>query len=332
VKHARHAFAVFLFAAAFIMTAFPAYSLDIQGHRGARGLMPENTLPAFAHAFAIGVTTLELDCAITKDGVVVVSHDSALTPDITRGPDGEWLALDGPPIWHLTYAELQRYDVGRIKPGSAYAARFPQQKGVDGTRIPRLADVFALARKAGNDAVRFNIETKVSPLQPSRTAAPDVFARSLISLIKKEKVEGRATIQSFDWRTLAIVQKEAPEIPTVYLTAQQSFMDNILANQTESPWMPGMHVSRFGGSIPRMIKAAGGTVWSPYSLEVTPENVKEAQALGLKVVVWTVNDEADMRRMIGWGVDGIISDYPDLLRKAAGERGLALPPATPVAP
>ncbi|MDP2239317.1 MAG: glycerophosphodiester phosphodiesterase [Burkholderiales bacterium] len=308
----------------------PALAIDLQGHRGARGLLPENTLPAFAHALAIGVTTLELDCAITKDGIVVVSHDSILNPDITRGPDGAWLAQDGPPIRQLTYNELQRYDVGRIKPGSAYAARFPRQQAVAGARIPRLADVFALARKAGNDTVRFNIETKLSPLHPERTAPPGEFARTLIKLIIKEKMERRATIQSFDWRTLAIVQQEAPEISTAYLTAQQSFTDNILASQTESPWMPGMHVSQFGGSIPRLVKAAGGAVWSPSYTEVSAESVKEAQALGLKVVVWTVNDEADMRRMIAWGVDGIISDYPDLLRKVAGGQSIALPAATPV--
>lgn len=312
------------------MTVSSAYSLDLQGHRGARGLMPENTLPAFAHALAIGVTTLELDCAITKDGIVVVSHDSILNPDITRGPDGAWLAQDGPPIRQLTYNELQRYDVGRIKPGSAYAARFPRVQAVDGARIPRLADVFALARKAGNDTVRFNIETKLSPLHPARAVPPGEFARTLIALIIKEKMERRATIQSFDWRTLAIVQQEAPEISTAYLTAQQSFTDNILASQTESPWMPGMHVSQFGGSIPRLVKAAGGAVWSPSYTEVSADSVKEAQSLGLKVVVWTVNDETDMRRMMEWNVDGIISDYPDLLRKVAGERGLALPAATPV--
>lgn len=323
-------FAVFLTAVTFTMTASPAYSLDIQGHRGARGLMPENTLPAFAHALALGVTTLELDSAITKDGVVVISHDPVLNPDITRGPDGEWLAQDGPPIWHLTYDELRRYDVGRIKPGSAYAARFPRQKAIDGTRIPRLADLFALVRKAGNEAVRFNIETKVSPLHPERTALPEVWASALVSLIKKEKMEGRVTIQSFDWRTLAVVQQEAPEIPTVYLTAQQSFMDNILADRPLSPWTAPFHVSQFDGSIPRMVKAAGGAVWSPYYLEVMPENIKEAHDLGLKVVVWTANDAADMRRMIEWGVDGIISDYPDLLRKVAAEEGMALPAATRV--
>jgi glycerophosphoryl diester phosphodiesterase len=330
MKRMGRMLAVFLCASVIIMIA-PAYSLDIQGHRGARGLMPENTLPAFARALAIGVTTLELDCAITRDGVIVVSHDSILNPDITRGPDGGWLAQDGPPIGELTYDELQRYDVGRIKPGSAYASRFPRQQAVDGARIPRLADVFALARKAGNDSVRFNIETKISPLHPERTAPPGVFARALIALILKEKMEKRATVQSFDWRTLALVQQDAPEISTVYLTAQQTFTDNILTNQTESPWMPGTHVSRFGGSIPRLVRAAGGAVWSPSYAEISEENVKEAQDLGLKVVVWTVNDEADMRCMMDWKVDGIISDYPDLLRKVAGERGMALPVATPVA-
>ena len=314
------------------MTATAGYALDLQGHRGARGLKPENTLPAFAHALSLGVTTLELDCAITKDGVVVVSHDSTLNPDITRAPDGRWLAGGESPIRQFAYEELQRFDVGRIDPKSAYAKRFSQQQPVDGTRMPRLADVFALARKSGNDAVRFNIETKISPLHPERTMAPDNFARALILLIKKENLESRATIQSFDWRTLAVVQKEAPQIATVYLTAQQSWQDNILAKQASSSWTAPLHVSQFGGSVPRMVKAAGGAVWSPYYGEVTREQVQEAQALGLKVVMWTVNEPADLRRMIEWRVDGIISDYPDQLRQVAGEMGLPLPRPTPVTP
>lgn len=307
-------------------------ALDIQGHRGARGLAPENTLPAFARALGIGVSTLELDCAVTKDSVVVVSHDSTLNPDITRGPDGKWLEGEGPPIRNFTYDELKRYDVGRIKPGSAYEKRFPHQQPVDGTRMPRLADVFALARKAGNEQVRFNIETKISPLHPERTVSPEEFARAFIAVIRKERMEKRATLQSFDWRTLQIVQQEAPEITTVYLTAQQDFMNNLQADQSESPWTAGFHVSRYGGSIPRVVKAAGGAVWSPYSGELTREQVREAQSLGLKVVVWTLNEPADMRRLIEWGVDGIISDYPDRLRQTAGEMGLPLPPSTPVLP
>lgn len=316
-----------------VMTVMHAAALDLQGHRGARGLLPENTLPAFARALAIGVTTLELDCAITRDGVVVVSHDSTLNPDITRGPDGQWIARDDIAIASLTYEELQRYDVGRIRPATSYAKRFAQQHAVDGTRMPRLADVFALARRSGNTAVRFNIETKLSPLHPERTVSPEVFARAFISLILLEKMEGRTMVQSFDWRTLAVIQREAPRIATVYLTAQQSFMDNIRATDTASPWNAGLHASQFGGSIPRMVKAAGGAIWSPYYGEVTAENVREARSLGLKVVVWTVNTAADMRRMIELGVDGIISDYPDLLRQTAGEYAhITLPAPSPVAP
>jgi glycerophosphoryl diester phosphodiesterase len=305
----------------FAMTAAPGHALDMQGHRGARGLAPENTLPAFTRALAIGVTTLELDCAITRDGVVVVSHDAVLSPDITRGPDGKWLERAGPAIWRLTFEELQRYDVGRIKPGSAYAKRFPAQQPVDGTRIPRLADVFALVRKSGDKAVRFNIETKVSPLAPDETTTPEDFARRLISAVRSAGMAERTAIQSFDWRTLAVVQREAPEIATVYLTTVTGFMDNIQAGRDSSPWTAGVHVSKFSGSIPRMVKAAGGAVWSPYRGDLTRETVREAQALGLKVVPWTVNDPAEMRRMIEWGVDGVISDRPDLLRGVAAEAG-----------
>lgn len=307
------------FIAVIAMTT-PAHGLDLQGHRGARGLMPENTLAAFARALELGVTTLELDCAITRDGIVVVSHDPVLNPDITRGPDGKWLEGEGPAIASLTFAQLQRYDVGRIRPGSAYAARFPAQHPVDGARIPGLAEVFALVRVAGNDKVRFNIETKVSPLWPAQTLAPEAFVRTLLALIRREDMAARVSIQSFDWRTLQFVQQQAPEMPTVYLSARQDFIDNIQAQQTSSPWTAGLHVSRFGGSIPRMVQAAGGAAWSPYYREITPASVKEAQALGLKVVVWTVNDAAAMRRMVALGIDGIISDYPDLLLQIAQEQ------------
>jgi glycerophosphoryl diester phosphodiesterase len=198
--------------------------------------------------------------------------------------------------------------------------------------MPRLADVFALARRAGNDQVRFNIETKISPTHPQHTLPPAEFARALIALVRSEKLESRVTIQSFDWRTLQVVQQEAPQIATVYLTAQQSWQDNIRAGESSSPWTAGRHISQFGGSLPRLVKSAGGAIWSPYFGEVTAASVREAQQLGLKVVVWTVNDERDMERMISLGVDGIISDYPDRLRRVSAAHGLQLPTATPVSP
>ncbi len=147
----------------------PAPLLDLQGHRGARGLAPENTLVAFARALGLGVSTLELDLGVTRDGVVVVGHDPLLRGEIARGPDGAWLEGEGPALHDLTFAELQSYDVGRIRPGTAYAAEFPEQAPADGERMPRLTDVFALGERAGSRAVRFNLEIKTD-LWPKRTA------------------------------------------------------------------------------------------------------------------------------------------------------------------
>ncbi len=139
-------------------------------------------------------------------------------------------------------------------------------------------------------------------------------------------------MQSFDWRTLLIVQRDAPDIATVYLSARQSWLDNIGAESTlGSPWTAGYRFSQYG-SVPRMVKAAGGRVWSPYFGDLDAAQLKEAQALGLKVIVWTVNAPAHIAAMMDLGVDGIISDYPDRVRAEMQTRGLVLPPQTPVTP
>jgi glycerophosphoryl diester phosphodiesterase len=253
-----------------------------------------------------------------------VAHDTALNPSIARGADGRWLEAKGPAIHALTHAELSRYDVGRLKPGSAYARGFPDQVAVDGTRIPRLADVFALAREAGDTRVRFNIETKLSPLAPDETLPPEPFARALIAEIRGAGLSRRATIQSFDWRTLQVVRREAPEIATVYLTARQRFLDNVCsgvgagtpvaaADCAPSPWTAGFQL-REHGSVPRMVRAAGGDAWTPFYRDLDAAAVKEAHDLGLRVVAWTVNDVDEARRLREMGVDGLITDRPDLVR------------------
>ena len=303
-----------------------ATRFDLQAHRGGRGLAPENTLTAFANAMAIGVTTLELDVGITRDGVVVVSHDRHLNPDIIRDANGVHLADKGPLLGALTFAELQRFDAGRIKPGSNYEQSFAQQKGVDGERIPTLQALFDLAEKRGARDLWFNIETKISPNAPSDTLPPEPFVRALIAEIRNAGLTRRATIQSFDWRTLQIAQKEAPEIVTVYLSSQQGAGDTVQVGRPgASPWLAGFDVDDFAGSVARAVKAAGGTVWSPNYRDITEALVRDAQSLGLKVLPWTVNDEADLVRLLDWKVDGIITDYPDKLRALMTVRGMDLP-------
>jgi glycerophosphoryl diester phosphodiesterase len=299
-----------------------AAALDLQGHRGARGLAPENTLEGFALALGIGVTTLELDIAITRDGVLVIHHDLALNPAITRDAQGRWLQQPSAPIHTMTWDELQRYDVGRLKPGERYSANYPDQVPLDGARVPRLSDLFDLLRQGGHDKVRFAIETKVDPRQPDATLPPEAFAKAVVDEVRKAGMAARSQILSFDWRTLQAVQRIAPEIPTVYLSAQRQWLDNIGAAAPEpSIWTAGFQFSEYK-SVPRMIKAAGGRFWSVYHGDVDAAKVKEAQSLGLKVLVWTVNDAPTMERVLDLGIDGLITDRPDIARKVLAARAI----------
>ena len=309
-----------------------AQAFDLQGHRGARGLAPENTLAGFALALSLGVNTLETDIAISRDGVLLISHDPALNPDITRGPDGQFLGARGPVIWLTDFAELQRYDVGRLKPGTRYAAQFPDQKPHDGARLPKLEELFALVKTSGNTQVRLALETKLTPNAPDETMAPEPFARALVKAVRDAGLAARTTILSFDWRTLQLVQKEAPEIGTVYLSIQQRNFDNIGAGRPgASPWTAGISHAEHG-SVPKMVKAAGGRIWSSFHGELDAAKVKEAQGLGLTVLAWTVNEPTRIAQVMDMGVDGIVSDRPDLVRQEMQRRGMPLPAATPVVP
>jgi glycerophosphoryl diester phosphodiesterase len=174
--------------------------------------------------------------------------------------------------------------------------------------------------KARRANVRFNIETKINPTQADDTVSPDAMTQALLKAVRDAGLVRRVAIQSFDWRTLQLVQKLEPSIPTVYLTIQTANNDNV----RDGAWTAGFRIADHG-SVPRMVKAAGGTTWSPNGGAVTEALVKEAQALGLKVVPWTINNPADMERLIGWGVDGIITDYPDRLRDVMQRKGLPLP-------
>lgn len=309
-----------------ISAGAPAAAFDLQGHRGTRGHKPENTLPAFQQAIEFGVTTLETDLALTRDGHLVLSHEPLLNPDLTRDEAGAWLPEAGPAIRTLTLQELQRFDVGRLKPGTRYAGQWPAQSAVDGTRIPTLAQLFAFGT-AANPRLRYNIETKLSPDKPAETPDPETFASAVVQAIRASELTDRVTVQSFDWRTLAVIRRTAPEIATACLTMDLPNASTIRPRDGQpSPWLAGLDPATFGGSIPRTAQAIGCRTWSPFWRNLTAATVAEARSLGLKVIPWTINDPIDMAAVIDMNIDGLITDYPDRARAVLASKGIALAP------
>jgi len=291
---------------------------DIQAHRGGRALRPENTLTAFAHAIDLGVDTLELDLAVTKDRVVVVSHDYRLNPILTRGADGEFLERDARIlIKDIDFRQLQCYTVGEIRRGSDYWYRFRDQVAVPGEKIPSLAQVFELVDSLGADTVHFNLEIKTYPPFPEYTIDYREIVELVLASIRRHGLEERVTIQSFDWRTLKVVKELAPDIPVACLTVKNFSIDGAWYNlqpggEGSSPWLADLDFDEYPG-IPTLIHFFGADILSPYYREISRGDVEEAHRLGLKVIPWTVNDRRIMKKLIQWGVDGIITDIPDQL-------------------
>lgn len=328
IRDRGDAIAATRFAAIFLPALLvpPSLAFDLEGHRGTRGLAPENTLAAFRKALEIGVTTIETDMAVTRDGVIVISHDPFLNPDVVRDKDGHWLAAKGPAIHALTLAELRTYDIGRLNPTSPYARQFPEQRASDGERFPELTELFALGRASGKP-VRFNIETKITPSSGADTPDAATFAKLVVDAVRATSMTERVTVQSFDWRTLIEVKRLAPEMETACLTVQTENDDTVRQSPDggASPWHAGFALRDHDGSLPATVKAAGCAIWSMFWRNLTPKDFEEARALGVKVLPWTVNDPSEMRRLIDLGVDGIITDYPDRLRTVMKEKGMALP-------
>lgn len=269
---------------------------DLQAHRGGRGLMPENTIPAMLHAIDLGIRTLELDCIISADGKVVVSHDLYMSSDFMVKPDGSEIDTAEQKnyvLYRMTYDSIRRYPEGVKKHRG-----FPDQIMVK-TYKPLLADLIdsveGYVRLHHLKPVYYNMETKCGPegddiLHP----APERFVALLMGVVKEKGIGSRVTIQSFDPRTLRIVHRDYPSQVTAYLVEKESFEKNI----SELGFTPA--------------------IYSPAFKLVDAELVKKAHAAKVGVLPWTVNKEEDMKRMAALGVDGMISDYPDRLVRLFG--------------
>ncbi|MDX1530584.1 MAG: glycerophosphodiester phosphodiesterase family protein [Rhodothermales bacterium] len=278
-------------------------SFDVQGHRGARGLAPENTLPAFRRALELGVTTLELDTVVSADSQVVVSHEPWFSAEICAHPDGrpvEEAEAEDLLIFQMPYAEVARYDCG-----SRGHPRFPGQ-AAQPARKPLLAEVFDLAetyaREHGLPPVAYNVETKARPAWDGRrTPDPETFVRLLWAEVEAADVAGRFMLQSFDVRTLQAARERGLPIRL-----------SLLVERPEEPVEPL-------AALETGLAVLGFTpdVYSPDYRLVDATVIERARVLGVSVIPWTVNERAEMERLEALGVDGVITDYPD---RAAGLR------------
>jgi len=302
--------------------------VQIYAHRAGRGLLPEQTLPAYAAALRLGVDYVDMDIGMTKDGVLVITHDLTLNPDLTRDQHGNWVT-DRIPISSLTLQELRKYDVGRLKPGTSYGSYFPHQRPVDLTPIPTLREVVRFVKIVAGDKVGFQVEIKNDPTKPELTASPKDFAEALYRLITEEGIADRTEIQAFDWRCLVELNKLAPNLKTAYLSDHTT---EVMDDTEKGTWTAGLLPPNFDYSLPKMTKHLGGFCWEPFAVDLTKADLDEAHRLGLKVVVWgwpeqdgTEFDYAQIEKLIDFGVDGIITDRPDILRGILAARGMNLP-------
>lgn len=265
-------------------------TLDLQGHRGCRGLMPENTLPAMRRALDLKVTTLELDVVTTGDRTMVVSHEPWMSAEIALDPGGRPIPPEQEKsynIFQMTTADLARWDVG-----SKPHPRFPQQQKLKATKptlTELLADAEAYARERGLPPPHYNIETKIQPDWDGKyTSSPAELADGVLQVVRQASVQERVTIQSFDPRTLQHLHRTAPEVKLVLLVENVDGLKKNLARLGFTPY-----------------------AYSPAYQLVTKQLVAQCHKLGMRVVPWTVNELADMQRLVELGVDGLISDYPD---------------------
>ena len=336
--------------AAFMVAGLPATDVaakavvngfDLQAHRGGRDARAENTLYAFAYAMELGVTTLEMDMQLTKDGRLVISHNPVMNWMLAKGPDGQYAPKQGAPdIRTMTLVEVQQYDLGVMNPaaGGYYDLHGKTQIATPGAQMPTLEQVFELANAYGNKKVIFNIETKsyADPEDPyyANSPDPDVFVEKVYEVVKKYNMQNRVTIQSFDWRTLKAMKAIAPELTLVALSSEQPSwgkggMYLRIGEKAPSPHLGGLNINDFKGDYVKAAKEIGADVVSPYFKELSPDLIDEAHALGMKVVPWTVNSPKDMEMLLAMGVDGIISDQPWVLRDVLIKKDIAVPEPTP---
>jgi glycerophosphoryl diester phosphodiesterase len=284
----------------------------IHGHRGARGLYPENSLVAIRAGIEAGCDAIEVDLCVTADNHLVIHHDPILSPRLVRDCNNRWIT-DGIRIRSLNLAQLKTYDIGRIDPETEYGRLFRTQVAVDGTHIPTLDEFVDLVKRLGASVV-YNLELKSTPYDPKATPPVDEYIRLVIAAMEKHEITDKVFLQSFDWRLVIAAKTAIPALKTGLITDQQPDGNPISPiSGSPSPWTDFHDIAEYDNHLPAMIKALGGDVWSSNQRDLTESSIHSSHDLGLEVYAWTVNSVTDMKRMIDFGVDVITTDYPDRL-------------------
>ena len=293
-------------------------TIRVVGHRGARGIMPENSLVGFDFALSIGVNLLEFDVVMTKDHVPVITHSHELHGPSFRGSDGEFLNDACPRVSTMQMADLVQFDIGRLDGQTEYGKRFPDQAQLDGIRVPRLSELLQLVSQPKYDQAHLMLELKSDPHQDGDSSKRDAFVSAVISEVRNAGLADRTLLHSFDWSLLAECQRQQPDMPVSFLT-QICESANEAGEDASNIITPDFNLP--GSSIPDEVIKAGGSLWCPYYKDIIDTDLARARALGLCVAVWTVNELEDIDRMIDLHVDAIITDYPGRVQRRLSNHG-----------
>ncbi|KUJ82196.1 glycerophosphodiester phosphodiesterase family protein [Ruegeria profundi] len=291
----------------------------VVGHRGARGVLPENSMIGFDFTLSIGVPLLEFDVVLTADNVPVITHNHHLHAPTFRDADGQFLIGEEPKVSSLTFEQIQKFDIGRLDGQTAYGQRFPDQAQLDRVRVPKLVDLLDLINAPENGNAYLMLELKSDPDLAHDTTYRESFVGRVLRDVRGTGLSSRTILHSFDWNLLAECQRQAPDLPTSYLTQLPENADDP-GEDSSKTICPDFRGRR--DDIPHLVKDAGGAFWCPYFADVTAESVALAKDLGLCVVVWTVNEPEDISRMIDLRVDAIVTDYPGRVQRHLSDLGM----------
>ncbi len=293
--------------------------IRVVGHRGARGVLPENSMIGFDFSLSIGVPLLEFDVVLTADDVPVITHNHRLHASSFRDTNGLFLSGEEPKVSSLTFEQIQQFDIGRLDGHSAYGQRFPDQAQLDGVRVPRLIDLLDLVAEQKYGDAYLMLELKSDPDLAHDALYRENFVGRVLQEVRAKSLSTRAVLHSFDWNLLEECQRQAPDMPSSYLTQLPENEDDVGEDSSKAV-CPDFRGRR--DEIPLLVKQAGGSLWCPYYADVTAENVALAKELGLCVAVWTVNEHEEISRMIDLRVDAIVSDYPGRVQRHLSDLGM----------